>query len=236
MRVKEFGEADLLVTFFTPRQGKTKGIAKNAKKSKTRFVNCLDIFSLANLEYSPKKKGSLNFIHSGKLVEAFPGLRKNYGTLIKASYMIELTDMLFPWELSDPFMFNLMKDSFKLLAEGEDIEAVPVFFELAAMSLGGYKINLEKCCICGRKYTGNGTAVFKPDKGGIACMKCQQVTKLTPGMSPETVTLISHIQSLFNNFPDICQLHRGFISEIKPILKLHREYHLEGNPKSFEYF
>ena len=55
MRVSEFGESDLLITFFTPTEGKIKGIAKGARRSKARFVNCLDIFSLVNLEYSQKK-------------------------------------------------------------------------------------------------------------------------------------------------------------------------------------
>ncbi|MFC1841291.1 DNA repair protein RecO, partial [Thermodesulfobacteriota bacterium] len=87
MRVREFGESDLLITFFTPDRGKMNGIAKGAKRSKSRFVNCLDIFSLVSLEYSIKRNSSLHFIHSGKLIDAFPGLRKNYRTLIQASYM-----------------------------------------------------------------------------------------------------------------------------------------------------
>ena len=55
MRIREFGESDLLVTFFTPDKGQLKGVAKGARKSRKRFVNCLDVFSLVNLEYGLKR-------------------------------------------------------------------------------------------------------------------------------------------------------------------------------------
>lgn len=235
MRAREFGESDLLVTFFTPDRGKMKGVAKGARRSKSRFVNCLDIFSLVNLEYSIKRNSSLHFIQSGKLIDAFPGLRRDYRTLIQASYMIELIEILFPWELADSVMFETLKDTFKLLAEGGDIETVPVLFEIAAMALGGFSINLEKCCICGREYTGSGTAVFKPDKGGIACMNCQQVTGITPGMSPETVKITSNMQCGFSRELENHRNSEEFIKEIKKVLKLHREYRLERSPKSGNY-
>jgi DNA repair protein RecO (recombination protein O) len=235
MRVGEFGESDLLITFFTPGEGKMKGIAKGARRSKTRFVNCLDIFSLVNLEYSQKKKDSLYFIHSGKLLDAFPGLRKDYSTLIKASYMIELTEILFPWHLPESRIFEILRSSFEILDKGGDTGMVPVFFELAAMAIGGFGISLDKCSICGRKYMGQGTAVFRPDTGGIACMRCQEVTKVTPAMCPETVSTINTIQSCLSHDFSCKGVSAEFLCEIKPVLKLHREYRLERSPKSANY-
>ncbi|MBN1903508.1 MAG: DNA repair protein RecO [Deltaproteobacteria bacterium] len=235
MRVKDFGESDLIITFFTPLEGKIKGIAKGARRSRKRFVNCLDIFSHVKLEYSLKKKDGLYFIHSGKLIDAYPGLRKDYATLIKASYMIELTEMLFPWHLPDSSMFDTLMNSFEILDKGGNTHIVTVFFELAAMALGGYSINLEKCSICGRPYKGVGTAVFRPDTGGIACMRCQGVTKATPGLSPDTVNLIKKIQAgLTKECFDTCT-SKDFLGEIRPVLKLHREYRLENRPRTAGY-
>jgi DNA repair protein RecO (recombination protein O) len=235
MRVKDFGESDLLITLFTPTEGKIKGIAKGARRSRKRFVNCLDIFSLVQMEYSLKKKDRLYFLHSGKLIDAYPGLRKDYNSLIKASYMIELTEMLFPWHLPDRGMFDTLRSSFEMLNNGGNTDIVTVFFELSAMALGGYSINLEKCSICGRVYKGQGTAVFRPDTGGIACMKCQGVTKTTPSICPDTVSMIKRIQSgLSKECFDDCT-SKDFLVEIRPVLKLHREYRLENRPKTAGY-
>jgi len=231
-RVKEFGESDLMVTFFTPDAGRLRGVAKGALRSRRRFVNCLDIFSLVNLEYSPARNGDLHFLHSGKLIEPFPGLRSDFSILSKAAYMVELTEILFPWELPERDIFEILVKSLYLLDKGEMTEIVPQSFEFIAMSKGGFKINLEKCCTCGRAYAGEGTAVFKPDKGGIACMKCHQITALSPKVSPETVRFI---KMLYSSMPlpfDHPDPGERILAEIRPVLKLHREYHLGRKPKT----
>lgn len=236
MRVKEFGESDLLVTFFTPDRGRLKGVAKGARRSRKRFVNCLDIFSLVNLEYDPKRKGDLCFIHSGKLIEAYSGLRKDFAALSGASYVVELTEILFPWALPDRDIFEVLKRTFHLLASGERTDLIAVLFELIAMSRGGYGINLEKCCVCGRIYKGEGDAVFRPEKGGIACLKCQQITALTPKISPNTVDVIRRMQSKsIAGIEERRITYEETLMELKPVLKLHREYHLGRNIKTSSY-
>ena len=42
LTVKDFGEADRLVTFLTPARGRLTGLAKHAKKSRKRFANVLE--------------------------------------------------------------------------------------------------------------------------------------------------------------------------------------------------
>ncbi|MFH1489398.1 MAG: DNA repair protein RecO, partial [Pseudomonadota bacterium] len=189
MRIKEFGESDLLVTFFTKDMGQMKGVAKGARRSCRRFVNCLDLFSLVNLEFELKREGMLPFIQCGKLIDAFEGLRRDFSALSLASYMIELTETLFPLGVADQNMFQLLKDAFGALAGREWADTLPVVFDLKAMSLGGYRIDMQQCCICGRAYRGQGTAVFIREKGGIACLGCRQISKGAPAIGPESVRM-----------------------------------------------
>lgn len=235
MRIREFGETDLFVTFFTPDRGRLKGVAKGARRSRKRFVNCLDIFSLVDLEFGLKRGGDLYFIHSGKLINAYPGLRSDFSTLSRASYMIELTEILFPWGMADREMFQLLKGSFHLLDKVGKEDLISIIFEAKAMSLGGYGINLEKCCVCGRTYTGQGMAVFKRERGGIACMKCQQESAVSPVMSPDTVKLMALIQSRLLDVLEDFEFTDEMMKEIKHVLKLHREYRLERRLKTFKY-
>lgn len=235
MRVKEFGETDLLVTFFTPDHGRLKGAAKGARKSRKRFVNSLDIFCLVNLEYELKREGGLYFLHSGKLINAYPGLRSDFGTLSKASYMIELTEILLPWGLADQGMFELLKGSFHLLDRGESVDLILVMFEVRAMTLGGYGINFDMCHICGRPYRGEGRAVYKREKGRIACLKCQKESAICPGLNPETVDIIKLMQSKPLSTLKELKLTDEILKELKPVLKLHMEYHLGQRPKTASY-
>ena len=234
-RVRDFGESDLLVSFFTPDRGRLKGIAKGARKSRRRFSNCLDLFCLSNLEYELKREGDLYFLHSCKLVHAFPGVRSDFASLSLASYMGELAEILFPWGVVDRDMFELLKNSFLALDEGEMIDQLRILFETKAMCLGGYKINFERCCNCGRIYTGEGRAVFAKSKGGVACLKCEKESKLAPGLGPDTVKALQLMQSGPLSKVETAALSDEIIREIKPVLKFHMEYRIGRKLKTAEY-
>jgi DNA repair protein RecO (recombination protein O) len=149
--------------------------------------------------------------------------------------MIELTELLFPQGVSEPRMFDLLKEALHALSEGECSSRIPLMFELRALALGGYRINLEKCCRCGRTYKGEGLAVFIPERGVVACLKCWQPSALHPPMSPETVKAIARLQtgSLCDSTPQ--DLPETVLKEISGVLKLHREYRLEQKLRTTKY-
>ena len=235
VRVRVIKESDLLVTFFAQEKGLLRGVAKGARRSLKRFVNCFETFSLVNLEYETRGEDRPCFLHSGKLQHAFQGLRTDFTALSKASYMIELTELLFPPGVSELRMFDLLKESFNALSEGDCSSRIPLAFELRAMTLGGYRINLEKCCHCGRTYKGEGHAVFIPERGAMACLKCRQPSAIHLSMGPETVKALARLQtgSLCESTPQ--DLTEPVLDEISGILKLHREYRLEQKLRTTKY-
>ncbi len=235
MRVKEFGESDLLVTFFTYDRGRLKGVAKGARKSRRRFPNCLDLFCLASLEYEPRRKGDLCFLHSCKLVEGFSGLRSNFSSLSLASYMIELTEVLFPPGVVDNSMFELLKESFLELSEGQRVGSLRIHFEARAMALGGYGIDFDKCCCCGRPYTGEGKAIFKGNQGRIACLGCEKESALSPGLSPDGVRGLRIMQSDPWDRAQEFFLTEEVVHEISVVLTRHIEYRTGRRLKTAQY-
>jgi DNA repair protein RecO (recombination protein O) len=235
MRIRAFGESDLLVGFFTSERGRLKGVAKGAQRSQKRFANCLDLFCLTNLEYEPSRRGDLCFLHSCKLIRAFPGIRADFFALSLASYMVELTEILFPLGVVDGEMFELLKNSLHLLGENHDHEKVRILFEARAMALGGYGINFRSCNLCGRPYTGQGRAVFLSAKGGIACLKCQKETAQAPGLGPDTAEAFNIIQSAPWSRVEKLHLTGGILDEMKAVLEVHIGYRI-GQRLKAKYF
>lgn len=232
MRIREFGESDLLVSFFTRDRGLLRGIAKAARKSRRRFTNCLETFTLVDLEYGIRKEGGLCFIRSARILDSFPCLREDFGILSKASYMIELTEVLFPSEVVDSEMFDHLRRSLGWLA-GNASDSILLLFEARALALGGYSVRTERCCLCGRIYTGAGTAVFKREKGGIACLRCQQQSAETPSMKPESVSILQNMQCGAIREP--IEISKEVMEEIRHVVNLHRDYRLEHRPKTLKY-
>ena len=235
MRVKEFGESDLLVNFFTADRGRLAGVAKGGRRSRRRFANCLDLFCLARLEYGQGKKGDLFFLDSGRLINGFAGLRADFESLSLASYMTELTETLFPQNVTDTAMFELLRDSFAAIDARKDIDLIRIYFEARAMTLGGYRINLESCARCGRPYTGVGKAVFLLDKGGIACLNCERPSSSKPELGTDAVKTLVKMQSESLEKMDLSALNPYVVRELGPILKHHIETSLGKPLKSARY-
>ncbi len=234
-RTWEFGETDLLVSFFTADRGRLKGVAKGARKSSRRFANCLDSFCLTRLEYERKSGRDLYFLHSGKLIHGFPGLRTDFHALSLASYMVELAETLFPLGVVEPRMFTLLKNAFSALAGDTKKEQLRVFFEAKALALGGYGINFERCCDCGRSYAGEGRAVFKQKKGGIACLKCEKESARLPGLDPDAARELDQIQTTPLDDAQRATLTDTMMDEMKKVLRLHLRYSLGKELKTARY-
>jgi DNA repair protein RecO (recombination protein O) len=235
MRTWEYGESDLLVSFFTPDQGRLKGVAKGARKSVKRFSNCLDPFCVSRLEYEKRAGRDLCFLHSGKLVEIFPAVRSDFTSLALASYMLEFTEVFFPLGVVEERMFDLMTHMLTFMEKGEDLKKVRIMFEARALALAGYGINLARCAVCGRSYAGEGRAIFLHSDGAISCLRCKKESDLSPGMGPDSVGILRTLQT-----PSVADLMavrflEETVAEIRPVLDLHIEYHTSKRFKSAAY-
>ena len=232
LRTWEFGEADLLVGFFTPEMGRLKGVAKAARRSRKRFVNCLDHFCLVTLEHVSRRSGELRLIHSGGLLEGFPGIRGDFRTFSLAGYLVELTEALFPPGVAAPEMFDLLVSTLGALDRGDEPACARIAFEARAMALGGYAIDLGCCGLCGRKYQGKGRALFDRDKGRIYCLKCGAEAPGVSGFGAEAGSLLRALQSGGCADLPMETLEAPAFEEIRNVLDLHMACRLGRRMKS----
>ena len=158
-----------------------------------------------------------------------------YFLLMDDSWLHE-KNMLFP-DLTYKMAYNLPEKfgAFHLIDKGEQAAYIPMIFETKAMALGGFGIHFEKCCKCGRAYSFEGDALFIPEKGSIACLKCHRESTRSPLMGPDCVKAFLEIQSESLTQSKERRWTDNVIKEIKPVLRLHREYHLERRLKTSKY-
>ena len=235
LRTRDFGESDLMVTVFSYVYGNIKGIAKGARRSSKRFVNSLNIFSLVNLAFKERRNSDLVWIDSCELIDGYPGIRSSYNILSNASYLIEMTEILFPANIQNLELFNLLSFALSALSAKRDPEEILIIFQAQAMRIGGFGINLSKCSMCGRSYKGQGRALFNPSGGSLICMACEKETLLRPGLDPDSIHFLKIIQSPGISLPDKLHLNERILGELKRALKLHVEHHLGRRLQSSKY-
>ena len=227
LRTKDLGESDLIVTVFSSLFGTLRGIAKGGRKSSKRFVNSLTTFSLVNCTFRERRSGDLVLFETCELIEGFPAIRSDYTLFYKASYMVELTETLFPSNVQSDNMFHLLKFGLDSLSEKHSTEEIMIMFQARAMKLGGFGINLSQCNLCNRRYEGKGRALFHPPSGSIVCLSCEKESALNPGMNPKTVQVLNYFQSTDLSLLKNVQYDDDIITELKRVLMLHVEHRLE---------
>ena len=182
--VKDYGEADRLVTFLAPQRGRLTGVAKHARKSKRRFANCLEPLSRVTLFLSERARGELEFLEKGEAVRSFPALRRDLARLGAGALLAELaSEMASPPEATAA-IFTTLETGLGLLDEGAPPDSLLPVFLLHLLTLGGYGLSLHHCRVCEKEP--QPPLVVSLPKGGIICGACSRgapgpLVSLNPG-------------------------------------------------------
>ena len=115
LRCLNYGESDLIITFYSNDFGKLTGIAKGAKRSKKRFVNVFEPFSLTNIIFSRKNRDVLAFIESCEIIDHYNSIRQDLEKTLIASYFIDLADHFSPEGKKNEKIFELLQNFLALL-------------------------------------------------------------------------------------------------------------------------
>ncbi len=185
LQVKDFGEADRLVVFLTPARGRLTGVAKHAKKSRRRFVNCLEPLNRVEFFLSSRGSGDLEFIQQGEAVHSYPTLRRDLRRLGAAALLGELSGELSSPPEATAAIFAALELALERLEAGDPPDSILPAFLLHLVKLGGYGLHLAACQGCGREP--GDPVFFSIPRGGVWCQECRgrapaPVVGLSPGV------------------------------------------------------
>ncbi|MBN2254587.1 MAG: DNA repair protein RecO [Deltaproteobacteria bacterium] len=169
----DYGDSDRIVTFYTDRYGKLKGIAKGARRSTRRFANALELFSLSTVMLSRSRGSGLALIENCDVVNHYSGIRNDLEKLLGASYMIELIDHMTLEGKKSLVLFNHVKAFLDLVDANMYSDDLIHFFELRLLRYSGYDPVLDRCIVCNTPVDGIEKPCFSVIDGGIRCGRCR---------------------------------------------------------------
>jgi DNA repair protein RecO (recombination protein O) len=192
------GEADVLVDFLTPAQGRLRGVAKGAKKSRKRFANCLGPACWIRLQVYEKTTNPWVRLESGELIDGFEAIRKDFRKWGVAGFLCELTRELVPPRDPHPAVFELLRESFRWLDGKAPAEAVGPIFQLKIFKLAGYGLSLTACPGCGKGGNEFQEAVLSSPPAVLLCPQCGGAGA-GPRLSPGTLNSLRQADRLEAN-------------------------------------
>ena len=147
LRTYRYGEADRIVVFLTIDQGKKRGVAKNATKSRRRFGGALEPFTRGRVHYVEKEGRELVRLDriepKRSPMQTMAGGDDAAQVLGHASYFAELLDEWSPDNQQNERLFRLGAGVGEVLGRGGSCEALARYFEYWLLKLEGVYPGIE---------------------------------------------------------------------------------------------
>ena len=187
LRTYKLGEADRIVVFLTRDRGKKRGVAKGARRVRSRYTGALEPMTRAGVAYYEREQRDLvrlNYVEPTRS----PWSAVSGDALGYVGYFAELIDEWAPEAHADERLYRLGSSVVEALAAGAPIESLARYFEYWLLRLQGVYPSIRQCPACGSGLSGG--AAMPAKEPVLLCRTC------APGMtgtrlSPEAMLFLA---------------------------------------------
>ena len=167
LRTWPFQEADLLVSLFTREQGRVKGVARHAMRSRRRFGGALEPMTHVRATYAERPRQDLVRLDSFEILSSPMSRPVDYARVAALELVAEVIEEALPEGAPEDAVFRL---ALAVLAELEVGRVwMPVtYFALWMSRLLGWMPELGHCAACGLDLRG-GTVWYSEAADGVRC-------------------------------------------------------------------
>lgn len=167
LRTWPFQEADLLVSLFTREQGRVKGVARHAMRSRRRFGGALEPMTHVRATYTDRPRQELVRLDAFEILHSPLSQPIDYERTAALQLVAEVIEEALPEQAAEDAVFRLA------LAVLDQIQVhsawLPAtYFALWMNRLMGWMPELGHCVVCGL-YLGGGPAWYSATSDGVTC-------------------------------------------------------------------
>jgi len=229
LRRADFGEADRILTIYTPHLGKRRVIAKGVRKIGSRKAGHLEPFMHSRLFLARGR--NLDIITQAETIHAFRPLRED---LLRASYACYLADLLDSFvgeEVENPPLFKLLVETLDRLSSSQDPRLTARYYELHLLALVGYQPQFFYCVNCHNPIEPVNN-FFHPTEGGVLCPRCGEGRSGARAISLNALKVLRFLQT--RDYPTCMRLRLStpLHDELEGLMHRYITYLLERNLKS----
>jgi DNA repair protein RecO (recombination protein O) len=232
LRRTDFGEADRLLTVFTPERGKLKLVAKGARKPTSRKSGHVELFSHGQFLVAVGR--NLDILTQAETLEPFLALREDLLRTTYAYYVAELADAFTAERDENRPLFDLLKDAFGWLCTTDDLALAARYYELHLLGLVGYQPQLFVCGGC-KKQLEPEVNYLSAAEGSVFCRKCGYDQMGTKELSVNALKVLRFLQTRDWDTCHLLRLSRASHTEVERTMNHYITYHLERRLKSVDF-
>lgn len=237
LRRADMGEADRLLTIFTPERGKLRVIVKGARKPKSRKSGHVELFTRVQLLIARGR--TLDIVSQAETIEAYRPLREDLLRSAYAHYCAELFDRFTTDEQEQVELYDLLALTLARLCETPDPALTARYYELHLLTLAGYRPRLFGCARCGHRLVAVESETppyaFDSELGGVLCPDCATQRPQAAPLSLAALKVLRHAaRTDYATFAAL-NLRPSLHYQVEQVLQQYITYILERQLKSTEF-
>lgn len=167
LRTWPFQEADLLVSLFTREQGRIKGVARHAMRSRRRFGGAMEPMTHVRAHWAERPKQELVRLDAFEILWSPMRDPIDYQRTAGVELVAEVLEEALPELAADDAVFRLALATLEQMQVGRVLLPV-TYFCLWMSRLMGWMPELGHCVVCGLDLRG-GTVWYSPTSDGVTC-------------------------------------------------------------------
>ncbi|HEX8284282.1 MAG TPA: DNA repair protein RecO [Pyrinomonadaceae bacterium] len=191
LQTYKLADADKIVLCMTEKAGLVRGVAKGARRLKSKFGASLEPFTLIHLTFFEKETRELVTIRGAEIVKSYFDAVGNAQAFEGLVYLLELVREFALPNHSDERLFKMLRACVDFLAQNpSEASAVSAYTELWTLKIAGFLPDLKSCGVCGIRLDDsyNGRR-FISHEGVLWCDACAKAG--AQSLSVEAYTLLS---------------------------------------------
>jgi len=232
LRRQNFGEADKLLTLYTPGLGKRRVLAKGVRKPRSRKGGHVELFIHSNLLIAKGK--SLDIVTQAETIHSFLPIRRELLRTSYAYYAAELLDKFTEEGEENRPLFELLLALLSWLGDADDLDLALRYYELHLLGYVGYRPQLFQCLRC-RSAIESGASFFSPKDGGVLCPRCGEGQRGCQDVSPQGLATLRCLQTRGYASCRQLKVDRKAHEELETLTRRYIVYLLERNLKSIDF-
>ncbi len=229
----DYGEADRIMTLFTPTHGKLKAIAKGVRRTKSRLGGSLE--PLAELRVALARGRTFDVVTQVQVTHAWLRLRDSLESTATAWYLAELADRAIEERHEAEGLYGLLRHAYELLDAGMESGRVARWYEMHLADEMGVRPEVDRCVECDRLLEADEEFRWVPPLGGVLCSRCPGPPAERVALSLEGLKLLKAYQRLDVEALAALRLPPAVEREVEHSLRDFLRISLERDARSLEF-
>jgi DNA repair protein RecO (recombination protein O) len=232
LRQYPFGEADLVVVFFTREFGKVRAVAPGARRLKSRLGGALEPLNHVTLRFFQKEGADLGRVSDCETVRSYLGRNGSLERVYAFTYLAELVNEVVQENNPNYPLFRLLLATLDAGTDSLPSPALLRYFELWTLRLIGLLPDYGYCSACGRCVKDDGFFAA-PESGLGRCRDCSRERGFR--VRPQAARLLGKLSeqspAQFASSP----LVEADVRDLERLSQTLLEVHLERRLKSYPF-